>query len=108
MRFRRRRPILRAIRGILRLRYYCVNITGIYLPEACRFLTAVSLPRHFLQVFISGELNLFVSDLLIAHDLRRDSSQVLIPKRMPKGAEKRVPAKAFGMQTVRLARVAPS
>jgi hypothetical protein len=42
-------------------------------------------------VFISGELNLFVSDLLIAHDLRRDSSQVLIPKRMPKGAEKQVP-----------------
>jgi hypothetical protein len=46
-------------------------------------------------VFISGELNLFVSDLLIADDLRRDSSQVLIPKRMPKGAEKRVPRKSF-------------
>jgi hypothetical protein len=73
-----------------------------------RVFIAVPLPRHFLQGFISGELNLFVSDLLIAHDLRRDSSQVLIPKRMPKGAEKRVPAKAFGMQTVRLARVAPS
>jgi hypothetical protein len=83
--------ILRAVRGIVPLRYYPVNITGIHLPEACRFFTAVPLPRHFLQVFISGELNLFVSDLLIADDLRRDSSQVPIPKRMPKGAEKQVP-----------------
>jgi hypothetical protein len=42
-------------------------------------------------VFISGDLNFFVSEVLIARELRRDFLQVLILKRLLELAEKQIP-----------------
>src|SRR5260370_38743734 len=58
-------------------------------------IDALTPSPHLLQVFISVELNSFVSQVLIARGLRRDFLQVLILKRLLELAEKADPSGHF-------------